>query len=205
MHLYGLFLGTSFIIGINHFLKHNKIIPKNKKNRFIFGLLFSSLAGARLYHVFDYWFYYLNNPLQILQTWNGGLAIFGGLLSGLAFIFIFSQVNKLPFLKIIDQHIVIVPLCQSIGRLGNFFNHEIPTWYLESLGCLVLFFVLTKVPKHYSSTALYLIGYGLLRFFLEFLRSDTWQFSGVKIAQVISLLFFLSGLILLRSQSSPSR
>lgn len=204
IHLYGLILGISLVVGLNYFLRHNTIIPKSKENFFIFGLFFSAVLGARLYHVLDYWNYYSQNPLQILNTRAGGLGIFGGFTFGLLYIFIFSKINRLSFIKILDSGITIVPLCQSIGRFGNFFNHEIPTWWLESLGCLVLFFILTKAPKRYSSTALYLIGYGLLRFFIEFLRSDTWAFGSLKIAQVLSILFLLFGSVLLFKSSANS-
>lgn len=202
MHLYGLILGISFLLGSNYFLRHNTVIPKPKEKPFIFGLLLFSLLGARLYHVADYWDYYSPNLIKIFYTWNGGLAIFGGLIFGLLYFFIFSKIHHLSLLKILDSSITIVPLCQSLGRLANFFNHEISTWWLESLGCLFIFLFLKKFPK--NPTAKYLIGYGLLRFFLEFFRSDTWQISGFKIAQIISLIFVLSGLKLFHKQSSSN-
>jgi phosphatidylglycerol:prolipoprotein diacylglycerol transferase len=203
MHLYGLILGISLLIGFNYFLRYNTIVPKPKENIFIFGLIIFSLLGARLYHVIDYWPYYSTDLPQILHTWNGGLGIFGGLIFGLVFILIFAKIYHLSSIKILNTSITIIPLCQSIGRLANFFNHEIPTWWLESLGCFFIFLILIKFPKH--PTAKYLIAYGLLRFFLEFLRPDTWQISEFKIAQIITLLFVLSGLILLRYQPSANR
>ncbi len=200
MHLYGLIIGVSIIIGINHFSRNQKVISKTKENFFIYSLLFFSIIGARLYHVIDYWNYYSQNTNQIYATWNGGLGIYGALIGGILYIFFFSLFSRISFLKILDSITPILPLCQAIGRIGNFFNHEIPVWWLEASLNLILFFIIkSEALKNYSSTALYLIGYGSIRFFIEFFRNDTWQVSSFKIAQVISLLFIFIGLIILKS------
>ena len=56
-------------------------------NIIFYGLLFGIL-GARIYYVLFNMNYYINNPLEIFMTWNGGLAIHGGILLGLLFLFI---------------------------------------------------------------------------------------------------------------------
>jgi phosphatidylglycerol---prolipoprotein diacylglyceryl transferase len=200
-HLYGLIIGISFVIGINYFSKHNTIVPKAKENLFILLLFIFSVIGARLYHVIDQHQYYSQHPIQILQTWNGGLGIYGGLIFGLIFIFLFSKIYHLNFLNILDTITPIVPLCQAVGRLGNFFNHEIPTWWLEASLNLILFFFLRRSPK---PSAHYLIGYGLIRFSVEFFRFDTWQLGSLKIAQLISLISVISGIWLLSHHHTKS-
>ncbi|MFA4827524.1 MAG: prolipoprotein diacylglyceryl transferase family protein, partial [Candidatus Shapirobacteria bacterium] len=115
-HLYGLIIGISFVIGISYFSRHNHTIPKSKENLFIFLLFLFSIIGARLYHVIDQYQYYFQHPAQILQTWNGGLGIYGGLIFALIFIFLFSKIYHLNFLKILDTITPIIPLCQAIGR-----------------------------------------------------------------------------------------
>jgi len=200
MHLYGFIIGIAILVGINYFSQNQKVIQKNKENFFIFPLIFFSLISARLYHVGDYWSYYSQNPHQIYATWNGGLGIYGALIGALIFIAIYSLLSRISLLALLDTIAPILPLCQAIGRIGNFFNHEIPTWWLEASLNLVLFFILKSTYlKRYSSTSLYLIGYGLIRFFIEFFRNDTWQVNGLKIAQIISLLFIFIGLIILKS------
>ena len=202
MHLYGLIIGIAIVIGINYFSRHQTIIPKNKENIFIIGLLFFSICSSRLYHVADQWNYYSQYPSQILATWNGGLGIYGAILGAILFIFLFSRHYKISFLKITDSVAPILPLCQALGRLGNFVNGEIPLWWFEAGLNLLLFFILkSKALKHYSSTALYLIGYGTIRLFFEFFRSDTWQINSLKIAQIISLVFILIGIFILRTDS----
>lgn len=157
------------------------------------------LIGARLYHVVDSWSYYSQHLSQIPATWNGGLGIYGAIIGASIFIFLFSKFSKIRFLSILDSITPILPLCQAIGRIGNFFNHEIPTWWIEASLNLILFFIIkSKVLKNYSSTGLYLIGYGLIRFFIEFLRTDTWQINGLKIAQLISIFFVIIGVIILK-------
>lgn len=200
MSIYGLILGICFIIGIEYFARTNKIIPKKKKNLFLIFLFIFSLIGARTYYVISNWSYYSQNLYQIINTRGGGLAIYGGLLAGILFIFIFSKINKINFLEITNSITPVIPLCQSIGRWGNFFNHEIPTWWVESILNLILFFILIKIKK--NQTAYYLIGYGTIRFFTEFLRSDTWQIHGIKIAQIISIVLITSGAFIIQKNRS---
>lgn len=203
MHLYGLIIGLALIVGINYFSQNQKVISKSKENVFLFGLLFFSIIGARLYHVIDYWSFYSQNINQIYATWNGGLGIYGALVAGVIYIFFYSLISKISFLSLLESISPILPLCQAIGRIGNFFNQEISIWWLEaSLNLILFFFIKSTYLKNYSSTSLYLIGYGSIRFLIEFFRNDTWQINSFKIAQIISLLFIVSGLISLKLFSS---
>lgn len=194
MHLYGFIIGISLIIGIEYFSRHQKIISTSRQSFFIIGLIVSAILGARIYHVADNWTFYSQNLILIPQTWNGGLGIYGGIFGAVIFIYLFSLIYHFPFLIILDSIAPIMPLCQSIGRLGNFVNHEIPIWWLESGLNLCLFFFLRKSNK---PTAHYLIGYGLIRFITEFFRDDTWTVNQFKIAQIISIIFIITGLTLI--------
>lgn len=200
MSLYGLFIGLSFALGVFYFEKYNHTIFPNKLAIFEVSLFFFSLLGARLYHVAHFWGYYSQNPLQILNTRGGGLGLFGGLISGFFYILTFTKINRIPLIAILGPIFSILPLCQAIGRLGNFFNHEIyspsglPVWLYESLACLFLFFLMRLPDLSKSPISSYLIGYGFIRFFLEFLRTDTWTISGFKIAQIISIIFIIVGI-----------
>ncbi len=200
MSIYGLILGICFVIGITFFERRNKIIPKNKENIFIIFLFIFGIIGARTYSIIQNWSYFSQNPIQILNFRGGGLGIYGGLIFSILFIFFFSKKNKISFLKITNTLIPILPLCQSIGRLGNFFNKEIPTWWLESILNLILFFIIIKTKK--NQTAFYLIGYGLIRFFIEFIRLDTIPIYFLSLGQILSLLFILIGSIIIRYENS---
>lgn len=187
MHLYGLIIGLSLILLISK-------LPI-KTTGFTVGFLLSLLIGARAYHVADYWWYYSAHPSEILFTWNGGLGIFGALIAGLLFLFFYSLLNHKSYILLLDSISPVLPLVQSIGRLGNFFNREISVWWLESLWCFFLFLLIKKFPRH--PTAKYLIGYGLIRFLDEFFRTDTWLIGSIKVGQVISLSFIIAGILLL--------
>lgn len=195
MSLYGLIIGLSILLVYHRASKKNKIIPKSKLDFFFFGLIVSGIIGARLYHVFHFWHFYSQNLSKILDLRAGGLGIFGALIAGFLFVYFFSKITKISFLKITNLITPYLPLAQSIARLGNFFNQEIPTWWIESLANLALFFYIQKFPK--NPTSKYLIGYGLIRFFYEFLRLDTWQIYGFKTAQLLSLVFVVFGIKLL--------
>lgn len=209
MSIYGLILGVCFVIGITFFQKNNKVIPKNKENIFIYLLLISGIIGARIYSVINYWDYFSKNPIQILNLKGGGLGIIGGIIFGTIFVLIFSKINKIPFLKITNTLIPIVPLCQSIGRWGNFFNHEIygnnnqPIWLYESILMFILFLIFFKIKKH--QTGVYLIYYGLIRFFLEFIRLDTISVYFLSLGQILSLLFILLGFIITKYENSRNK
>ncbi len=187
MHLYGLIIGICLLLLLNR-------LPI-KSTKFTIGFLFSTFIGARLYHVADYWWYYSKHLIEILYTWNGGLGIYGAIIAGFLYLFFYCHYQKYNILTVLDTITPILPLLQAIGRLGNYFNHEIPTWWLEALANISLFILIKFFPQ--KPTAKYLIGYGLIRFCFEFTRSDTWTISHIKIAQIISLLLILSGTFLL--------
>jgi phosphatidylglycerol---prolipoprotein diacylglyceryl transferase len=199
MSLYGLILGIAFVIGIQYFFKHNQIIPKKQENIFIFSTLISGLVGARIYGIIADWSYFFQNPIQILNLRGGGLGIYGGLLGGILFIILFCFKNKINFLKIFNLLVPIIPLCQGIGRFGNFFNHEIysangqPIWLYESILMFLVYFLIKTTKNH--STGIYLISYGIIRFALEFIRTDTIPLFGLTLAQILSLLFIFLGII----------
>jgi phosphatidylglycerol:prolipoprotein diacylglycerol transferase len=96
--------------------------------------LIGGIIGARLYHVFSSpadglgWAYYRENPLDIINFWNGGfrgLGIYGGLAGGTLAIVIYCWVNKLNPLRYLDYIAPNVLLAQAMGRMGNFVNQEL--------------------------------------------------------------------------------
>lgn len=209
MHLYGLIIGIAIIIGINYFEKKQTVIPKNKLFLFELGTIVSAIIGARAYHVIEQWPFYSQNLHLIPQTWNGGLGIFGAIIGGIIFMFIFlySSIEnyKLKILNLFDSITPILPLSQAVGRLGNYVNQENPIWWFEAILNLILFFTMRlEVLKSYRPTSLYLIGYGVIRFITEFWRNDTWIYQNIKVGQVIALTLVIVGITIIRKQPTHS-
>lgn len=89
-----------------------------------FWILPLGILGARLYYVLFELGYYLNNPGQIFAIWEGGLAIYGGIIAGLAAIYWRCKKEDVPVVLMTDIIAPHVLLAQAIGRWGNFVNQE---------------------------------------------------------------------------------
>lgn len=85
---------------------------------------FAAIIGARLYYVIFRWDYYSAHPEEIIQIWNGGLAIYGGIIGGIIAAFITCRFNKLNFFNLLDCAGMSLLIGQGIGRWGNFANQE---------------------------------------------------------------------------------
>lgn len=90
----------------------------------IYGTILGIL-GARLYYVLANWSYYKDNLTEIYKVYEGGLAIYGGLIGGLIAAFIVCKVRKLNFLNLLDLCAMSFLVGQGIGRWGNFTNQEV--------------------------------------------------------------------------------
>lgn len=89
----------------------------------IYGTI-AGIIGARLYYVFSKWDYYSANPAEIFQIWEGGLAIYGGIIGGVLAAFIVCKVRKMNFWNLFDIASMSLLIGQGIGRWGNFTNQE---------------------------------------------------------------------------------
>lgn len=126
---YGLLFAGGFFLGYmivrKQFLSEGK--PEAWLDSLLIHLIIGTVVGARLGHVLFYNpGYYLENPLEILMTWKGGLASHGGTLGVFIALILWSRkVSKQPFLWIADRLTVPVALVSCFIRLGNLMNHEI--------------------------------------------------------------------------------
>lgn len=83
-----------------------------------------AVIGARLYYVFSEWHYYSQDPISIIQIWNGGLAIYGAVIGAIIAAVIFCRWKKVPIGDILDFGGIGLIIGQAIGRWGNFVNQE---------------------------------------------------------------------------------
>lgn len=89
----------------------------------IYGII-GAVIGARLYYVVFQWDYYKNHMSSIFRIWEGGLAIYGGIIGGIIAAYFVCRKTGLPFLKLLDLIGMALPIGQGIGRWGNFTNQE---------------------------------------------------------------------------------
>lgn len=83
-----------------------------------------AFIGARLYYVVFELEYYLQNPGEIIAIWNGGIAIYGGLIAGGLTVYWYTKKHGIPIWLMLDILTPNVLLAQAIGRWGNFINQE---------------------------------------------------------------------------------
>ena len=168
-------------------------------NCFIVGLI-TAILGARLYYVTFRWDYFSQNPSDILNIRDGGIAIYGAIIGGLLGGGIVAKVQKMKLLPVLDLTMICFLIGQAVGRWGNFMNQEAygtvtdsifrmvsegtngeavhPCFLYESvwcaLGVLVLHIFSKKWQKYYGQISLlYMVWYGLERTFVEGLRTDS--------------------------------
>ena len=99
-------------------------LPKDTVLDLALWVLPCGIIGARLYYVLFSWNQFCEDPLAVLRIWEGGLAIYGGLVAGLIALFVFCRKRSLSALLLCDLLVPGVSLAQSIGRWGNWFNIE---------------------------------------------------------------------------------
>ncbi|MBQ2842325.1 MAG: prolipoprotein diacylglyceryl transferase [Clostridia bacterium] len=89
----------------------------------IYGTIFA-IIGARLYYVFSKWDYYGAHLSEIPQIWEGGLAIYGGIIGGLVAAYFVCKIRKMNYWNLLDIATMSLLIGQGIGRWGNFTNQE---------------------------------------------------------------------------------
>lgn len=123
---YGAIIAFGFLLAV---LFGGRVAYKWKINldKMIDVLLYGTIAGiigARLYYVAFRWDYYGAHPGDIIKIWEGGLAIYGGIIGGLLAAFIVCKIEKLNFLNLLDMISMSLLIGQGIGRWGNYANQE---------------------------------------------------------------------------------
>lgn len=168
---------------------------------------------ARLYYVIFYWELYADNPVSALYIWQGGLAIYGGIIGGVAALILVAKKKKLPPLALLDMAAMGVLIGQIFGRWGNFFNREAhgcvtdsllkmclggaecyhPTFLYESVwnlaGFIALHFYTPKRRFDGEIILLYAAWYGLGRAWIEGLRTDSLMLfgTGIRVSQLVAI------------------
>lgn len=219
--IYGLLIAGAIALGVFLCSRQEKRLGLKADTAVDFALwvIPAAIVGARLYYVAFQWEMYAADPVRILRVWEGGLAIYGGVIGGAIAAFVFSRVKKVSFGALADMVAPALILGQAIGRWGNFVNREaygrlmenpalqffplavqigtewhMATFFYESLWDFVGFWVLWLNRKRVKSRGNlflgYLCWYGLGRAFIEGLRTDSLMFGSIRVSQALSLVLF---------------
>ena len=132
---YGMIIGLGVIAGILmavHEAKRTKQDPDTYYDLAMYAVVLS-VIGARIYYVIFSWDSYKDDLLSIFNIRQGGLAIYGGVITAIIVVFVFARVKKLSFGQMTDTAGLGLILGQIIGRWGNFFNREAFGEYTDNL------------------------------------------------------------------------
>lgn len=224
MYVFGFLI--SYLLVLYQIRRKDFGLSKPEIESLFFYLIIGLAVGARLgYVVFYNLGMYLRDPLEIFAVWRGGMSFHGGLVGVVAVGIIFSRKNRKSFWKLADLLTVTAPIGLALGRIGNFINGELygrvtqvpwgmvfplggplprhPSQLYESaLEGFLLFAILwrlkdKKIPEG-GILPLFLIFYGIFRFFIEFFREPDAQLGFVlgpfSMGQVLCLLMILGGM-----------
>ena len=137
---YGVVIALGMILGVSFILHEAKRLGQNEDDYLdlsIYTIIFG-IIGARLYYVIFSWDYYKDNLISIINIRQGGLAIYGGILVGIATICVVCKIKKLDICQSIDMIAFGVLIGQIMGRWGNFFNREVFGQYSDGLFAMLL-------------------------------------------------------------------
>jgi len=193
-----------------------------------YGVLGIVLGGRLGYALFYQAQQYLADPASLLYLWQGGMSFHGGLLGVLAALLLFARKHGKTFLQIGDTVAPLVPLGLAAGRTGNFINGELwgrttdlpwgmvfpqsgtliarhPSQLyqmaLEGLLLFVLLWLFARKPRPVGQiSGLFLTGYGVLRFLVEYTREPDAFLgllaAGLSMGQWLSLPMIVIGAVI---------
>ena len=217
IHFYGVIIALGMLLAVVYAMRRTKQFGL-KQDDILDGVLCIvpvAILCARLYYCAFEWDNYKQNPISILYIWEGGLAIYGGVIGAALGIIVFSKVKKLSLGAVLDLVALGFLIGQSIGRWGNFMNREAfgaptesflrmgllnnftsqveyyhPTFLYESVwnavGFIALHF-LSKRRQYDGQVALgYVAWYGLGRALIEGLRMDSLYWGPFRASQLLA-------------------
>lgn len=205
IYMYGVIIALGFMCGIFYCAHRAERFGLAEDDVYdvAIWLIPLSLIGARMYFVGFKLEYYLAHPKEIFAIWEGGIAIYGGIIGGIFAIYLVCRRKKKPFFAMIDLIAFGLLIGQIMGRWGNFMNREAfggvtdvfcrmgltnpngmtiyvhPTFLYESLWNVGVFAFLAwftaKGKRRYDgqNSLIYFFGYGLGRMWIEGLRTDS--------------------------------
>ena len=223
IYWYGIIIACGFLLAVLYMIYRAKTFGLTQDDvlDLVLWAVPIGVVCARLYYCVFYWDLYRDNPISMLYIWEGGLAIYGGIIG--AFLCTTAYcLKKIPPLVMLDNASMGVIIGQICGRWGNFMNREAhgsvtdsffkmgladaagnityyhPTFLYESVwnlvGFLGLHFYCKKRKFDGEVFLLYVAWYGLGRAWIEGLRTDSlYLFStGIRVSQLVAAVSFIT-------------
>ena len=225
IYWYALIILTGFALGFLFIFRDCESRGVKRENVWdiaLYSLLFG-IIGARLYYVL-FALDEFNSVLDVFKIWNGGLAIYGGIIAGALTAFIYCKIMHLPVLNTFDVCVPALFIGQAAGRFGNFVNAEVygrhtdlpwgmeingfgpvhPLFIYESvwniIGLIILIIFRGKKTSDGQVFCFYVFWYSFGRFFLEGMCAPTYilyLIPGVLgISQAVALAAMIFAVIL---------
>ena len=229
LHIYGLIIGIGLMLAVLYGWQRSHQFGL-KVDDITDGVLwvvpFAIICARAYYCIFEWEEQFASDPISVLYIWNGGIAIYGGIVGAVIGIAVFCYFKKIKFAAVLDLVLLGFLIGQAIGRWGNFFNREAfgaetevfirmgllnsrtgvttyhhPTFLYESLwnaaGFVILHF-LSKKRQYDGQIALgYVLWYGLGRTFIEGLRTDSLYWGDFRVSQVLAGLTAIAAAVAL--------
>jgi phosphatidylglycerol:prolipoprotein diacylglycerol transferase len=123
-YLAGIFIGYWYLLKL--IKQPGSPMARRHADDMVFYAALGIILGGRLGYVLFYNLsYYVQNPLDILKLWDGGMSFHGGVIGTTLGILYLAHKEKLPWLRLHDYVACCVPFGLFFGRLANFVNHEL--------------------------------------------------------------------------------
>ena len=228
VYYYGLIIGIGLLLAVWYCCKRSQEFGLTE-DHVLDGLILVlpiSVICARIYYCAFSWSEFADDPISVLYIWNGGIAIYGGVLGAVFGMWIFSKWKKVKLAAVLDLIMIGFLIGQSLGRWGNFMNREAfgaetdsflrmgltnmytgvttyfhPTFLYESLWNAVGFVILhfaSKKRKYDGQVALwYAAWYGLGRTLIEGLRMDSLYWGPFRVSQCLAAVSCIAAVAVL--------
>ena len=217
IHFYGMIIAFGLILAVVYATRRSKQFGI-KEDDVLDGVLYVTpfaVLCARAYYCIFSWEHYADDPIRLLYIWEGGLAIYGGVLGAAIGVTVLCRVKRIKLPAMLDLVSLGFLIGQSIGRWGNFFNREAfgaetdtflrmglmnrytgdvtyyhPTFFYESLWNAIGFLLLHQLSKKRQYDGQIALGYaawyGLGRAFIEGLRTDSLYWGPFRVSQLLA-------------------
>jgi len=227
MYLAGFAIG--WWLGIRRIDRGAAPVTRAQFDDMIFYTLLGVILGGRLGYVLFYKpAYYFSHPAEIVAVWQGGMSFHGGLLGVIVAMALIARKYRVDFLRLMDFVAPLVPPGLAAGRLGNFINGELPgrvtdlpwglvfrgagdaprhpsqiyEFLLEGVALFALLWWFSSKPRARAQVSgLFLLGYGVARFTVEFAREPDsflgFLALGMTMGQWLCVPMILGGLALM--------